>query len=452
MGAPGANSDAGAVHVFEFKESTGWQEVQILTASDGMAGDKFGLRMAIDGDDLLIAALPHVYFFQRIAGVWQEQPQRLATPEATGIAMDGQKALIGKSRDSNEHGIRAGIAHAYNFDSMTGMWDTLPARVFSDDPEAEDQFGNEVAMSGNKALISAYLEDGLGTNNGAAYVFTFDTDMKEWNQDDKLVALNGQAFDLFGWDVAIEGSTALVGAFGDDDLGSLAGAVYSFREEAGGWVQKQKITVGTAGDHLGRFLAMSQGTAMLSAPGVGDLEGAVYRFTLDIFTGLWAQESPTITGLDTDADDLFGWDIDIDGSKALIGAFFKDNFTGAAYVFAKSGQAQATSMSEQVENLFEGGTLNAGQANALQSPLDQVQEILDQQGGLQALVLPTFSLRRRGGHTPAEASIQVAINLLGAFINKVESFLNAGILTPDQGQILIGKAETLIGDLETIGT
>ncbi|MCH8065613.1 MAG: FG-GAP repeat protein, partial [Chloroflexi bacterium] len=42
----------------------------------------------------------------------------------------------------------------------------------------------------------------------------------------KLLASDAQAGDLFGWSVAVSGDTAVVGAWLEDDGGSDAGAAY----------------------------------------------------------------------------------------------------------------------------------------------------------------------------------------------------------------------------------
>ena len=44
--------------------------------------------------------------------------------------------------------------------------------------------------------------------------------------EQKLTASDGAAEDYFGISVAISGDTALVGAAGDDDNGSLSGSAY----------------------------------------------------------------------------------------------------------------------------------------------------------------------------------------------------------------------------------
>ncbi len=50
-----------------------------------------------------------------------------------------------------------------------------------------------------------------------------------WSRQSKILAADGAASDLFGFSVSIYGTTAMIGAFGDDDKATDAGilVIYS---------------------------------------------------------------------------------------------------------------------------------------------------------------------------------------------------------------------------------
>ena len=50
----------------------------------------------------------------------------------------------------------------------------------------------------------------------------------DFAQEAKLTASDGTASDFFGSSVAVSGSTAVIGAYGDDDQAFAAGAAYVF--------------------------------------------------------------------------------------------------------------------------------------------------------------------------------------------------------------------------------
>lgn len=68
-----------------------------------------------------------------------------------------------------------------------------------------------------------------GIDGGAAYIFHRNQGgTGNWGQVKKLTASDAEAADLFGVSVAVSGDTAIVGALGEDEAGSEAGAVYVF--------------------------------------------------------------------------------------------------------------------------------------------------------------------------------------------------------------------------------
>jgi len=92
---------------------------------------------------------------------------------------------------------------------------------------------------------------------------------------------------------------------------------------------------------------------------------------------------------------------------------------GSAYVFVRLIGYVIAAMDE-VTRLYLQGTLDAAQANALTTKLEAVRESLDRDDA------------------------QAAINHLRAFINQVNAYIDARILSPAQGQTLIDRANVLI--------
>ncbi len=130
-----------------------------------------------------------------------------------------------------------------------------------------------MAVSGNTAVVGAYREDAGGSNAGAGYVFVRDEGgAGNWGQVKKLLASDAQSEDIFGWSVALNGDTAVVGAQSEDAGGSNAGAVYVFgRDEGGagnrGQVKKLTAADAQAGDFFGQSVTVSGDTAVVGAHG-----------------------------------------------------------------------------------------------------------------------------------------------------------------------------------------
>ncbi len=96
-------------------------------------------------------------------------------------------------------------------------------------------------------------------------------------QKARLTAAGSAAGAHVGWSVAIDGSTAVVGAYGTS---SDTGAAYVFTRSGTTWSQQAELTAadGAAGDYFGREMAISGSTAMAGAWLQNAGTGAAYLF------------------------------------------------------------------------------------------------------------------------------------------------------------------------------
>ncbi len=127
-------------------------------------------------------------------------------------------------------------------------------RVAASDPDNFDRFGAAVDVWGPWAVIGAPGDDEEGTNAGAAYVFRYANG--SWSETQKLTASLPDDFDEFGFDVSVERDLIAVGARWDDDVGNDAGAVYLFEWNGttSQWEETQKFlptAVSVAADAFG---------------------------------------------------------------------------------------------------------------------------------------------------------------------------------------------------------
>jgi hypothetical protein len=82
----------------------------------------------------------------------------------------------------------------------------------------DDYFGYSLAIDGKIAIVGTPWHAANGRlKSGAAYVFELENG--DWVQTAKLTADDGNAYDYFGYSVAIDGNIAIVGAYGDNDNG-----------------------------------------------------------------------------------------------------------------------------------------------------------------------------------------------------------------------------------------
>jgi hypothetical protein len=93
------------------------------------------------------------------------------------------------------------------------------SHLFADDGSSKDWFGTSVAISGDTVVVGAFQDNLSDSQNdaGSAYVFIRAGDSM-WSQQDHLVADDAAANDSFGWSVAIDGDTIVVGAWEDNTV------------------------------------------------------------------------------------------------------------------------------------------------------------------------------------------------------------------------------------------
>jgi hypothetical protein len=270
----GANENQGSAYVFT-RSGTTWSFQQKLTAPDGKAGDIFGM-VALDGDTALVAAggdigQGAVYVFTRSGASWSFQ-QKLTAPDGEagdifggGVALDGDTALVGAPWDDIEENEDQGSAYVFTRSGTT--W-AFQEQLLAPDGSADDWFGMSLALDGDTALIGApYHDSGENADQGAAYVFT--RSGASWSFQQKLTASDGAAGDDFGYAVALDGNTVLVGAPYDDSGGNEdQGAAYVFTRSGASWSFQQKLTAsdGEAGDIFGAAVALARERALVGAP------------------------------------------------------------------------------------------------------------------------------------------------------------------------------------------
>ncbi|MDN5864112.1 MAG: Ig-like domain-containing protein, partial [Gammaproteobacteria bacterium] len=336
----GGNSEQGAVYVFS-KSGTVWTQTQRLTASDGAELDQFGWSVALDGTTALVEArdamigfdrVGAAYVFEQSGGVWSQTAKLTASDGALGdqfgfsVALDGTTALV--AAEGAKVGPNFNQGAVYVFDASGGSW-TQTAKITAGDGASNDQFGHSIALDGTTALVGAWnAEAGANILQGAAYVF--EKSGSAWTQTAKLVASDGAAQDRFGSAVALDGTTALVGAFvatvsSEDN----AGAAYVFEESGGAWAQTAKLVPSDLAEdfEFGYAVALDGGSALVSAPFAHSPPGsppdvgigAVYLF--EESGGAWTQTARIVarTSAEQDLIQGFGWSVALDGAIALAG-------------------------------------------------------------------------------------------------------------------------------------
>ncbi|HEX7184032.1 MAG TPA: FG-GAP repeat protein [Thermoanaerobaculia bacterium] len=230
--------ESGAAEVFVRRDGA-WTRQAQLTAPDGRPGDFFGGSVAVSGGRVLVTARRYdvggvadagaAFVFVRNGRDWDLEARLTASDPApfdrfgTSVDLAGNTAVVGAWLDNPDEIPDAGAA--YVFVREDGAW-TEQAKLTAPDAETSDQFGSDVAVSGDTVAIGAWREDARGDASGSAYLFR--RQGEDWNLFSKLTASDTQAHDQFGFALALEGDTLVVGAFGASEQQFDSGSAYVF--------------------------------------------------------------------------------------------------------------------------------------------------------------------------------------------------------------------------------
>ena len=316
---------------------------QEVTGSDSITGDFFGESVAISGDLAVVGANTHggigaAYVFLQTAGTWAEDakltPADGAAADAFGdaVALDGNTAIVGAPSGP---GAMPDAGAAYVFVDSGGGW--MPQQKLFDPAGVNTQeFGYSAALSGNTALIGARNDPTSGASAGAGFVFVRSAGV--WTLQQQLLAMDAATGDQLGSSADVDADTAILGAIGDDDGGNGAGAAYVFTRTAGVWTEQMKLVASdpAANNAFGWSVAVDGDTAIVGAPFVAG-GGAAYVFVRS--AGVWTQQEK-LTADDRAAGDQFGMTVALDSDTVVIGAPGDDDggsAAGSAYVFVRTG-------------------------------------------------------------------------------------------------------------------
>src|SRR5262249_45555913 len=129
-------------------------------------------------------------------------------------------------------------------------------------PAALDHFGQSVAVSGNLVVVGAPFDNTGAPGTGAVYLF----DAASGSLLDTFTNPTPEAFDEFGRSVAVSGNLVVVGAPFDNTGAQGAGAVYLFDANSRTLLHTFANPTPEAFDEFGLSVAVSGNLVVVGAP------------------------------------------------------------------------------------------------------------------------------------------------------------------------------------------
>jgi hypothetical protein len=244
-------TNAGSVYVYDVSGGTPTVPVHTLNNPSPATGDQFGASVAVADtrvaigapyDDVGAANAGSAYVYELTSGTPTVPVATLNNPGPANqdyfgisVAISGTRVVVGAHRDDTG-ATDAGSAYVYDLDSVTPH---MPVHTLNKPSAADyDVFGSSVAISGSRVAVGAQADNSNAVDAGSAYVY----DLSSGTPTVPVATLNNPspaAGDSFGYSVALDGTTVVIGTPEDDTVTSGKGSTYIYHAFRGLVVEVQ---------------------------------------------------------------------------------------------------------------------------------------------------------------------------------------------------------------------
>lgn len=246
----------------------------------------------------------------------------------TSVDIEGDYAIVGSIGDDFDpnEATGAGSVTIYKRNTTNGTWESQ-GKFYDNSPSNGEQFGFNVGISGDYAVIGMPQEDTLGfTDKGSITILKRNTSTGVWAFHSKFINAVSYA-DGFGQSVAIDGDYIIAGSPYEIINGAISAgsaSIYKRNTSTNVWELQQKIIHPNyaANDNFGYSVSIDEGYAIVGAP--SDDIGAVDNGSANVYklnvSNIWVVLTTLYNGA-VDYD-KFGWKVGIDGvnKTAIINA------------------------------------------------------------------------------------------------------------------------------------
>gem|GEM_PF-5478836 len=354
IGAHGANSGAGKAYVYDYDGSTGrWALRGVLEQSLPETDDRMGQELGFDGNHAIlnvkdrpsqfIIVTDGVYFFSRNTSdnSWTQTGRETLTEVETSsgvvsvrgfgdqVAMHNETAAISAVQGTNTTTI-----FLYNYNASERTW-FRTGEIIPEDPQNVPTI-SAMEYRDNRIIFGDYNAlSGEGVRSGKVHVYSVNSDFVG-SRETIFTSSDAHEGDLFGWDVDLEGDRAVIGARGDDQGGTNAGAIYvfDFNLDSNTWEQSAKLLTDepSAEEGFGNAVSIS-GNRVMGAT----INDRVFTFIYNAATGTWQQETPLEATDASSGDDNYGITLESESDFSIVGSSLNNanelTNSGAVYVY-----------------------------------------------------------------------------------------------------------------------
>lgn len=296
VGAHGVANASGAAYVFSRSGNT-WVQQQKLTGSENSPFDSFGLSVDIKGDRIVCGAFGNsdfntitwgsAYAFTRTGNVWTET-QKLAASDASDfnrfglrVALSEDTIIVGADGNSGF----SGAVYVFTFNGSSWV---EQEKLRAQDATRKTFFGYRLGISGDTIVAASegWVDATIETSTPAA-VYIFRRTPSGWHQQKRIRITDAGLLGQFGLTADVSGNTIVIGCPNDFTVAPYSGSAYIYRRNGeSNWTVHQKFFASDAArdDVFGSAVAIDDNTVLVGAEGKSDVApfaGAAYVFDFD---------------------------------------------------------------------------------------------------------------------------------------------------------------------------
>ena len=302
---------------------TGGQSTRIVSSAPPPVVDDFGLFKVISNPNAYGTSLGDTF-------------------SGLSLAMSDNYIIVGARNEDYTGGVNSGKAYIYSTADGSLLYTLDNPNAYG--TPASDNFGSQVGICENYAIVGANGEDSASySTEGKAYIYSTATGSLLYTLSDPN-AYGTPASDQFGSQVAISNNYAIVASFNEDDAGGTdSGKVYIYSTADGSLLytlSNPNAYSTSLNDNFGIAVGISNNYAIVSAYNEDDAggteSGKVYIYSTANGSLLYTLNNPNAYG--TSQADNFGYSVGICDNYAIVGVRSEDDAggldSGKAYIYS----------------------------------------------------------------------------------------------------------------------
>lgn len=253
-------SENGAVYVYE-KPETGWEDMTenaVLTTTNGEPDDYFGSRISVSGNQIVVSAYSSdingsntgmAYVFEKPLDGWLDTTQNAILTASDGLTNDYFGISVSNYEDRiivgavfADQTTSSGVAYIYARPEDGWVDMTEAAILVPSDGSSGDKFGQSVCNEGNVFIVGSPQDDDNGHESGAAYFFEINywpitiIEQPQVQSSSCLsvveYSISGENINDYQWQVSTDGGTTFVDVIDDENYSGTQSNTLSISVDA----------------------------------------------------------------------------------------------------------------------------------------------------------------------------------------------------------------------------